>query len=113
MTVIIVFTSFLNVHLSTIEYSIGDKVINYANKKESEHAPDINKSDLAVERYFIALKSEVDKVNINQLLHVLTKLHNLKTSSDDPYVNTLKSLSDSKFSTMQSKVNELDKLKLN
>ena len=45
---------------------------NYATKKESIHAIGFETSDLAAKKDFIALKAEVDKLDINKL--VLKKL---------------------------------------
>ena len=39
----------------------------------------INTSDLAVKKDFIALKVEVDKLEINKLTNVPTSLNNIKT----------------------------------
>ena len=60
---------------------------NYATKEELDHATGIDTSDLAAKKYFIALKPEVDKLNINKLTNVLTSLNNLKTKVDDLLVN--------------------------
>ena len=64
---------------------------NYATKKELEHATDIDTYDLAVKK-FIALKAEVDKLDVNKLNNVLTSLNNLKTKVDDLDVGKLKSI---------------------
>ena len=50
---------------------------NYATKKELEHARGIDASDLAAKKDFIALKAEVDKLDINKL----TMSTNLKSKS--------------------------------
>ena len=93
---------------------IRDKVkvafdlLNYASKKD-----------------FIALKAEVDKLDINRLTNVPTSLNNLKRKVDDLDVGKLKTvpvdlkkLSDvvdnevvknTKFNTLQTKVNNLEK----
>ena len=55
---------------------------SYATKKELGHATGIDKSDLAAKIYFIALKAEVDKLDINKLVNVATSLNNLKTRVD-------------------------------
>ena len=47
-----------------------------------EHATGVNASDLAAKKYFTALNAEVDKQDINKLVHVLTSLNNLKTKVD-------------------------------
>ena len=63
---------------------------NYATKKELEHATGINTSDLAAKKDFIALKAEVDKLDINKLVNVPTSLNNLKIKVDDLDVGKLK-----------------------
>ena len=51
----------------------GDKVKvvfdlpNYATKKELDHATRVDISDLAAKKNFIALKAEVEKLDINTL----------------------------------------------
>ena len=49
-------------------------------------------SDLAAKKDFIALKAEVDKLNINKLANVPTSLNNLKTKVDDLDVGKLKTV---------------------
>ena len=66
---------------------------NYATKKELEHATGINTSDLAAKKDFIALKDEVDKLDINKLTNIPTSLNNLKTKVDDLDVGKLKTVS--------------------
>ena len=56
---------------------------NYATKKELDHATGVDTSDLAAKKYFIALKAEVNKLDINKLVNVPTSLNNLKTKVDD------------------------------
>ena len=51
---------------------------NCATKKELEHATGIDTSDLDAENDFIALKAEVDKLDINKLTNVPTSFK-LKT----------------------------------
>ena len=63
---------------------------NYATKKELEHASGVDTSDLDAKKDFIALKAEVDKLNINKLVNVPTSLNNLKTKLDDLDVDELK-----------------------
>ena len=43
----------------------------YATKKELEHSTGIGASDLAAKKDFIALKSEVDKLDINKLVQLV------------------------------------------
>ena len=110
---------------------IGDKVKvvldlpNYATKKEVEHKTGIDTSDLAAKKDFIALKAEVDQLDINKLTNVPTSLKNLKTKKDDLDVGKLKSISvdlkelsnvvdnevvkSTKFSILKTKVNNLEK----
>ena len=98
---------------------------NYATKKELEHAAGIDTSDLAATKDFVALKTEVDKLDINKLINVPTSLNNLKTKVDDLDVGKwktllvdLKKLSDvvdsevlknPKFNTLKTKVNNLER----
>ena len=98
---------------------------NYATKKEFEHATVIDTSDLAAIKDFIVLKAEVGKLDINKLVNVSTSLNNLKTKVDDLDVGKLKTvpidlkkLSDvvdneviknTKFNTLKTKVNNLEK----
>ena len=65
---------------------------NYATKKELGHANGIDTSDLAAKKDFIALKAEVDKLDINKLVNVPTSLNNLKTKVDDLDVGKLKTV---------------------
>ena len=65
---------------------------NYATKKELEHATGINTSDLTVKKIFIALKAEVDKLDINKLTNVSTSLNNLTKKDDDLDVGKLESV---------------------
>ena len=69
----------------------------------------------------MALKAEVDKLDINKLINVLTSLNNLKTKVDDLDVGKLKTapedlkklidvvdnevLKNTKFNTLKTKVN--------
>ena len=97
---------------------------NYATKKELDHATGIDSSDLATKKGFIALKAEVDKLDINKLVNVPTSLNNLKTKVDDldvgklkPVPADLKKISElikfvktTKFNTLKTKkVNSLEK----
>ena len=65
---------------------------NFAIKKELEHATGIDTSNLAAKKYFIALKAEVDKLDINKLTNVPTSLNNLETIVDDLDVGKLKTV---------------------
>ena len=51
---------------------------NHANKKELDHGTGVDKSDLAAKKDFIAVKPEVDKLDINKLINVATRLNNLQ-----------------------------------
>ena len=55
----------------------------YATKKELENATSVDKSICAAKKDFIALKPDVDKLNINELINVPPGLNNLKTMVDD------------------------------
>ena len=63
---------------------------NYASKKELDHVTRVDTSDLSAKKNFIALKTEVDKLDINKLVNVSTSLNNLKTKVDDLVVGKLK-----------------------
>ena len=113
------------------EILIRDKVevvldlSNYATKKELEHATAIDTFDLTAKKEFIALKVEVDKIDINKLTNAGSILNNLKTKVTDLDVGklktvpvSLKNLSDvvdnevvknAKFNTINTKVNNLEK----
>ena len=52
---------------------------NYATNKELDHATDINTSDLAAKKDYIALKAEVDKLDTAKLVNIPTSLNDLKT----------------------------------
>ena len=65
---------------------------NCATKEELDHATGVDTSDLVAKKYFIALKVEVDQLDINELVNVLTSLNNLKTNLDDLDVVELKSI---------------------
>ena len=65
---------------------------NFANKKELDHATGVNKSDLAAAQDLIDLKAEVEKIDINELVNVLTSFNNLKAKVDDLDVDKLKTV---------------------
>ena len=48
---------------------------NYATKKELDNATGVDASDLAVEKDYITLKAEVDKLDISKLVNVPTSLN--------------------------------------
>ena len=105
----------------TVVYDLS----NYATKNELEDATGIDTSDLAAKNNFIALKAEVDKLDISKLTNVPTDLNNLKTKLDDLDVSNLqtvpvdlKTISDkvdnevvknTKFKTLKAKVKNLGK----
>ena len=62
---------------------------NYATKKIC-HATGVDKPYLAAKKDFISMKTEVDKLDINELVNVPTSMNNLKTKVDDLYVIKLK-----------------------
>ena len=78
-----------------------------------------------LKEYFIALKAEVDKLDINKLTNVPTSLKNLKTIVDDLFVGKLKTvpvdlkklidvvdnevLKNTKFNILKAKVKSLEK----
>ena len=66
---------------------------NYATKKELNHATGVDTSDLAAKKDFIALKAEVEKIDITKLSNVPTSLNNLKTKVEDLDVGKLKNSS--------------------
>ena len=83
--------------------------------KKLDHSTGIATSDLAAKKDFIALKAEIDKVDINTLFNVPTRVN-----VDDLGVDKLKNCScsdqlsnevvkNTKFSTLKTKVNSLVK----
>ena len=98
---------------------------NYSTKKELEHATGVDTSDLVAKNDFIAVKAEVEKLDINKLVNISTSLNNLKTKLDNLDVGKLKTvpvdlkkLSDvvdnevvenKKFNTLKTKVNNSTK----
>ena len=63
---------------------------NYPAEKELDHASGVNTSDLAAAKDFVALKTEVDKLDIVKLVNVPPSLNNLKTKLDGLDVGKLK-----------------------
>ena len=94
-------------------------------KKELDRPTDVDTSDLAAKKDFIALKAEVDKLDINKLVNVPIILNNLKIKVDDMDVGKLKTIpvhlkklndvvdnevvKNTKFNTLKTKVNNLKK----
>ena len=99
-------------------------MLNYAAKKELDHATCVDTFDLAATKYLIALKLEVEKLDINKVGNVPNILNNLKVKVDDLKVGKLKTvpvdlkrLSDvvdnevvknAKFNALMTKVNNLN-----
>ena len=118
-------------YYSEADSHISDKfkavldLTNYATIKELEHTTDIDKFDLATKKDFIAMKTEVDKLDINKLVYVPASLNNLKTKVDDLNVGKLKTVpvdlkkwsdvvdkqvvKNTQFNTLKTKVNKLVK----
>ena len=66
---------------------------NYTTRNELDHATGVDTSDSAAKKDFIALKTEVDKLeDIIKLVNVPTTLNNLKTKVDDLDVGKLKAV---------------------
>ena len=98
---------------------------NYVTKKELDHVSGVDTSDLAAKKGFIALKVDVDKLDINKLVNVPTSLNNFLKKVDDlddgkwqTVPVDLKKLSDvvdndvvknTKFNIVNTKVNSLKK----
>ena len=95
-----------------------------ATKKELDHATGVDTSDLAAKNGFITLKVEIGKLDLNELVNVLTSFNNFKTKVGDLDVKLktvpvdLKKLSDAvdnevvkntKFKKLKIKVNNLKK----
>ena len=109
---------------------ISDKVrvvldlSNYATKKELEHGTCADTA-LAAKKYFIALKTEIVKLDINKLVNVPASLNNLKTKVDYLDIAKLKTVpvdlqkfidlvdnavvKNTKGNTLTTKVNNLKK----
>ena len=86
-------------------------------KENMIHATVVDTSYLAAKKDFIALKADVNKVDINKLVNVSTSLYNLKIRVDDLDIHDLKNLRDvvnkevvknTKFNKLNIKVNKLD-----
>ena len=79
---------------------------NYATRKESVHATGVDISDLVVKKDFVALKDEVDKIDIDKLVNVPMGLKILKIREDDDVVGKLKDnqfVKNTKFNTLKTK----------
>ena len=79
-----------------LDNHIRDKVVldlpNYALKEELQHDTGIDTSNLAAKNDCIALKAEVDKLDINKHVNVPTGLNNLKTKVKDLNVGKFKTV---------------------
>ena len=97
---------------------------NYATKKELYHATGVDTSDLAAKKV-VALKAEIEKLDINKLVNVSTSQSNLKTKVDDLIdIGKLKTIpvdsknlidvvanevdKNTKFNTLKKKLNSLE-----
>ena len=65
---------------------------HYATKKELDHARGVDPSHLATKKDFIALKAELNKLDINKFVNAPTSLNNLKTNVDDLGIDKLKTV---------------------
>ena len=98
---------------------------NFATRKKLDHATVFDTSDLTAKKIFIALKAEVDKLDINKSVNVPSILNNLETKVDNldagqskTVPRDLKKLSDivanevvknTKFNILKTKINSLEK----
>ena len=67
--------------------------MNHTTKKQLEHATGVNTTDLAAEKDFIALKVEIEKLDINKYFNVPSSLNNLKAKVGLLDVGELKTVS--------------------
>ena len=68
------------------------RLVKICYSKELDNARGADTSDLFAKKDFIALKAEVNKLGINQLVNFPTSLNNLKTKVDDLHVSKLKTV---------------------
>ena len=87
-------------HYPELDNHVRDKVkvvldllSHSTKKKKKEYGIGIDISDLTAKKYFIALKAEVDKLNINKMTNLSTGLNKLKNKVDDLDVGELKMVS--------------------
>ena len=86
-------------HYPELDNHVRDKVkvvldlLSHSTKKKKEYGIGIDISDLTAKKYFIALKAEVDKLNINKMTNLSTGLNKLKSKVDDLDVGELKMVS--------------------
>ena len=99
-------------------------LLDYATKKELKDGALVDISNLAAKRDFIALKADIDKLDINEFVNVSICLITLKTKLDDldvvklkTVIMDLKKLSDlvskevviiTKFNKLNTKVSNLE-----
>ena len=62
----------------------------FAAKKELDYATGVGTSDLAPKKDLIALKAEIEKLDIYKLVNVPTSFNNLKVKVDDLDIDKLK-----------------------
>ena len=93
--------------------------------KKLDYATGFGTSNLVAKNFFITLKVQVEKLDINKLVNVPTSMNNLKTKADDLDVGKLKTVpsdlkklrdlvdnevtKNTKFTTLKTKVNILGK----
>ena len=64
----------------------------YATKKELDHVTGVDTSDLATDKDFTTLKTEIDILTINKRVNISTSLNNFETKVDDLNVGKLKAV---------------------
>ena len=62
----------------------------FATKKELDYATGVGTSDLAAKKDLIALKAEIERLDIYKLVNVPTSFNNLKAKVDDLDIDILK-----------------------
>ena len=82
---------------------------NCASKRELDHVTSVDTSDLAAKEDFTTFKAEFDKLDINKLVNVPISLNNLKRNVDDLDVVDNEVVKNTKFNTLKTKVNNLEK----
>ena len=60
--------------------------------KNNQIGTGVDTSYLADKKYFIALKAEIDKLDINKTVNVPTSLNNLKTKLDHSDIGKVKTV---------------------
>ena len=75
------------------EVKVVLELSNYATKYKLEQSTGVGISYLAAKKYFIALKTEVNKLYINKLVNVPTSLNNSKTETHNLNFSKLKTVS--------------------